>query len=361
MAALGLRHALVALAVAASTACSIWAAIDDPYKAEATGDSGARPPDAGTDADAEAGAVNRVVDAGFSPYAIAAYGDTVFVVDDSAQVHVAHDAGTTFESFWTGDGGDTFVLTNKIAASDAGVFWTVGTPAGTGIRYCALDGGACGFLQRGGKPGVIAASDSVVAWAVTGNIESCPTTAPLSACTPALRQILPTVSPSIAVGPDGTIAWVSGGTIIRFDGPRGRSMVNLGQYTADVVATDAVTGNLYWEGQDAVGYMAFDGTGSTISPLQSGAKPTQLFAANGTVFWSLLFTTSPTTIVSYCQFDSDAGCAPRQLLPNVTGKSADNGLIANSREVMTAVSYPVDSFPGPELVVWRSPYAPPGM
>ncbi len=361
MARLPVARSVVAAATAASAACTIWAAIDDPYKGEAVAPDGGQPPDGAADSplDAGPGAVNHFLDAGFHPYAIASYGDTVYVVDDGARVHVAYDAGTTFETFWDGDGGGEFITTNKIAASAAGVFWTVTK----GIRYCALDGGACGFLSRTDGPTLIAASDSVVAWADDGGITRC--TVPLSPL--GCLGLAPGSSPnSIAVGPDGTVAWVTkGATLLRFNGPGGHGALPL-PFPADVIAGDVDAGALYWVGLNAVGFVPFDGlvadtdSGSTTSTLALGAPPTQLFAAGGAVYWSLPDTTTPntpnSTALSYCpHFVSAEGCVS-QLLATARNVTDDQGIVVTSRLLMAVLTNP--NAGRAELFVVPSPAVP---
>jgi hypothetical protein len=341
MGSLGFKHAFVAAAVSASTACSIWAALDDPYKSDVAGDSGAPLLEAGVDA-------NRVVDAGFIPYAVAAHGDTVYAIDNRAQVHVAYDAGTSFVSFWQGDGG-VFIPPNGIAASGAGVFWTTTT----GIRYCALDGGACGVLElpATSAPRAIAASDTVVAWNDVGRVSTGVNVCnlPLSQCTP---TTLPSMNvQSIAVGPDGTVAWAEGGQYIRFSSRPGNPVKV--SYAVNMVATDFVSGNLYWAGPFAVGVVHFDGTGNITWPQDFGGKPSQLFAVNGSIYWSV--PVSPPTVVAYCAFESDGGCSPKDLQSAVLGHTTNNGIIANSREVLTVVSSTDSMFPFPEMLGWRVP------
>jgi hypothetical protein len=118
------------------------------------------------------------------------------------------------------------------------------------------------------------------------------------------------------------------------------------------VATDSTSGNLYWEGQNAVGFVHFDGTGDTRSAnLTSGTKPTELFAARGVVYWSL----HPTNgVVSYCRFDSNAACSPANLPTGVAGVTTNHGIVANSRKVLAIVSSDINRF-SPELFVWRLP------
>jgi hypothetical protein len=345
---------LVAAAVAASTACTLWAALDDPYKSDTASSSAV---DAG-----DAAPPIRAIDAGFDPYAIASLGDTVFVVDPNAAVHVAYDASTSFEPFWSGDAGDTFTTKNRIAASDAGVFWTTDK----GIRYCALDGGACGLLARNTVPTAIAASDSMVAWidtapAVAPGIGRC--SVPLGQCPPAPIHTGTNVPASLAVAPDGTVAWTfTQAMSIRFDGPSGKGELPL-PLPADVLAADLASNNLYWEGPSALGVVPFDalvvegGTAGTYATLTSLAQPNQLFADKGDVYWSISTpsVTDPqaTATISYCRY-SDAGCSPRGL--GLLNKRVAQGVVATSRQVMAVLISPVD-FGMPELLVWSSPFA----
>jgi hypothetical protein len=341
---------LVAAAIAGSTACSIWAAIDDPYKSDtvSTGDTG---PDSGGG--------GRAVDAGFAPYAIAARGDTVYVLDDHAAVHVAYDAGTSFETFWVSDAGDTVTTKNGIAVSDAGVFWTVDK----GIRYCALDGGACGLMTRA-SPAAVAASDSMVAWIDGAGIGRC--SVPVAHCPPAPIP-LPNVPSSLAVAEDGTVAWVlAQSKAIHVDGPGGRGLFPL-DYQVDVIAADLTTNKtFYWEGQSAIGFLTSDelladaGNSDTIAQLTSGAPPNQLFAANGVAYWAFTTSNPYVALFSSCRFDSGAGCVfhPLPAGSSLVSKRAVQGVVATSRQVMAVLTSPTD-MNQPELLVWPNPYAPP--
>lgn len=341
---------LFAAGAAASMAgCSIWAALDDPYKSdeapsapEASVDPGR---DATIDSPAEAAppAITRIVDAGFVPYAIAAHADTVYVVDDRARVHVAYDAGTKFATFWAGDGGDTFLPTNHIAASAEHVCWTVSD----GIRYCEADGGECGRLPSTTTPTWIAANDPVVAWIDTAGVRVC--TTPLATCTPTTLAGSKGAL-SLAAGPNGNVAWTTGGESIHVTKGQTTSAINL-SYQVSLVATEGTSDNLYWEGQYAVGFVHFDGTGSTVSQVASSSKPTQLFAARGFAFWSLL-SGSPPTNVSYCRFDTTTTCVPRDLPTGVAGRTTDFGIAANSRDVYAIINSLDYAFPS-ELLMWR--------
>jgi hypothetical protein len=354
---MGARHLVrlaVAAAIAASTACTIWAAIDDPYKSDNVSPGGA-----GGDA---APPANRLIDAGFSPYAITAMGDTVFVLDNQAQVHVAYDAGTRFELFWVNDAGETVTTQNRIAVSDAGVFWTVNK----GIRYCALDGGACGLLPRPTTtPTAIAASDSMVAWIDTTGlplgIGRCST--PVDQCKPA--PIALNIAPaSLAVTQDGTVAWVAESNVLHFENARGRSSVVLPQ-KADVVAADPAMNHFYWEGQGGIGLVQSDalvadaGYDGTYSPLSSGAPPNQLFAANGDVYWSIPTSSAIDPMFSNlyaCRFEADGGCPPRDLGGAFLSRRVAQGVVATSRQVLAVLTSPVVMAQPPELLVWNSPF-----
>jgi hypothetical protein len=161
------------------------------------------------------------------------------------------------------------------------------------------------------------------------------------------------------VGPDGTVVWVGGGSLIHFVGPGGTNIVDITPRTANVVAADMASGGLYWAGQDAIGFMHFDGTGQITSPQVFGGRPTELFAARGATYWSLQV--SPPTVVSYCAFASEAGCVARDLGSALAGRTANDGVVANSREVLSIIHSLDSMFPSPELLTWRSPYAGPGM
>jgi hypothetical protein len=336
-----------AAAAASMTGCSIWAALDDPYKSdeapEVSFDAGR---DATIDAPAEAAppATTRIVDAGFVPYAIAAHADTVYVVDNRARVHVAYDAGSKFTTFWAGDGGDTFLPTNHIAASAERVCWTVAD----GVRYCEADGGDCGRLPSTSAPTLIVANDPVVAWVDNAGVRVC--TTPLATCSPT------TVAGSkgalsLAAGPNGNVAWTTGTETIHVAKGQTTSAINMSPFQVSLVATEGTSDDLYWEGQYAVGFVHFDGTGGMVSPLASGSKPTQLFAARGLVFWSLL-SGSPPTSVSYCRLDTTTTCVPHDLSTGVGGRTTDFGIAANSRDVYAIINSLDDAFPS-ELLMWR--------
>jgi hypothetical protein len=332
-----LKHALVALVVVASTACSIWAALDDPYKGEAataTSDAGTGPTEAGPDV------VNHVLDAGFVPYAIGSYGDTVYAVDDHANVHVAYEGGTTFSPFSSGGAGDLFdPSTNGIAANASGVFWTVSA----GVRYCASDGGACGLFSTLQPPGKIAASDIAVAWIDPMGARECST--PLSSCINPLIFPAGTMAKNVAVAPDGTVAWAVGTYDIRFGG---MGVVSL---PAQVyfVAIDATTGELYWVGPAALGVVSFDGGVGPTSPLTSPTPSTALFADRGVVFWSV-----NGYGIESCAFELDAGCVTvRDVLtgvPTLHGNPQAREIVATSRNVFALVTSDATLPPYPLLV-----------
>jgi len=327
---------------AAGAACSIWAALDDPYKTELPGfrDAGDSAQDAADDAGSRDAAVagRRVLDAGFVPYAIAVRGDTVYAADPQGGVHVAYDASAAFMPFWTGDGGDTFSLqTNGIAATAAGVFWTVSG----GIHYCSVDGGACGFFPSN-APRDIAAGSSVVAWIDNSGVRTCP--AGLAGCVPTTipgsRGAL-----SLAVIPTGGVAWTDGGSAIQLDEGAATRSIPV-RFDVAAVAVDAVSGNLSWVGQGGVGYVRLDGGGAD-SPLTSTTKPIELFARSGVAYWSLRGNSG---IVLYCRVDADAGCAPKELVNGLTpAPTTNDGIAATSRDVLAVVSSNLTS----ELFVWR--------
>jgi hypothetical protein len=342
---------LVVVAIAGSTACSIWAAIDDPYKSDGVTGAGS-PPDAGLDTGTPP---SRLVEAGFVPYAIASSGDTVYVVDDSASVHVAHDGGTTFAPFFSSDASTEFLPTNRIAASDAGVFWTVSS----GVRYCSPDGSGCGLLKRGSAPTAIAANDSMVAWIDNVGIGHC--SVPLDQCTPAPPILLNSVPPNLALARDGTIAWVyPQSQLIHFSGGRGRGSFPL-PFKVDVLAADLTSGTLFWEGQDGVGFVPVDallvdaGSEDTFSPITFDAHPNQLFAASGVAYWSLpspsVIDPQVTTTISYCKF-TDAGLVSRGI--GQVNKRVAQGVVVTSRQVMAILSNPV-GVGMPELFAWPAP------
>jgi len=349
----GVLRPFVALTVVAATACSIWAAVDDPYKANTAGmamseDAGATSGDSSLLLDGgEAGmrSMSRVVDAGFTPYGIAAFGDTVYVVDDQSQIHVAYEAGTSFTTFWSGDAGDVFFIqTNDIATSVEGVFWTVSA----GIRFCSHDGGGCGFLPSSDEPKAIAARGPIVAWIDNTGVRVCRTG--LANCNPVPGALAASKSAQrLAVGPIETVAWTDGGTRIHFESPSGSTFVDL-QGEATLVATDESSGELAWVGPTAVGRMPFDGGPGELSRLTSVPKPTALFAGRGAIDWSLHASNS----VSSCRFDDAGICAPIEY-PSGLGAlvTTSRGIVADSREVLAVFSSDNDNHFRPVLVAWR--------
>jgi hypothetical protein len=331
--------------VAGLAACSIWAAIDDPYKNDDISSDGAS--ESAVDVPADAGsqvAPIRAFDAGFVPNAIGAYGDTAYAVDDQAQVHVAYDASAGFTSFWAGDaGGVILIQRNGVAANAAGVFWTVST----GVHYCGVDAGNCGFVPST-NAGPIAASDSAVAWIDDTGVRIC--TMPFDACNP-LTVGASKSAVRVAVGPNGTVAWTSGATTIHFANGVANGLLDLFPFEVDVVAADATSGALYWEGPSGVGFLQFDGGGDTVSKLSSSTKPTALFADRGVVYWSL----AASNVVQHCRWGPDAGCLPRDLpLTGLRNPLTVHGIVANSRKVLAVVSSGMNLFQ-PALVEWPLP------
>jgi hypothetical protein len=343
--ALSVARLVFATGVAALASCSIWAALDNPYKNDPVGpdDGGAFAVDGPAEAGGrEAAGGRRVLDAGFFPYAIAVHGDTVYAVDPQAAVHVAYDASTTFTGFWTGDGGDTFLLqTNGIAATASGVFWT----ESAGIRYCSADGGGCGLLPLGNAPRGVAASDPVVAWIDNTGVRMCATG--LAGCAPA-SVAGSRGAASVAVGPGGVVAWTDGGKTVELTDGLGSTAVAV-PYDVALVATDEVSGNLYWVAQAALGFMQFDGGGGGVVTLPSSTKPMELFARAGVAYWNLRGNSG---YVLYCRFDSDAGCSPKELANGLTpGPTMSDGIVATSHDVLAIVSSNLTS----ALFVWRVP------
>jgi hypothetical protein len=348
--AMGASHGaipFVAAAFSGAAACSIWAALDDPYKNDPAmgpdlvdGAADVRPEAAPVDA----GTVNRVVDAGFSPYAITAYGDTVFAVDEHGNVYAAYDApydaGTRFTPFWTGDGGDAFFVANGIAASASGVFWTVNS----GVHYCGIDGGACGFLLSQGSPKAIAASDSVVVWIeeATG-VRLCPGS--LAGCAPRTLT-LTRAAKDVAAGPNEAVAWTDGQQAIYLTD--GVSPSSIGLPTADtLLATDRTSGDLYWAGGSAIGIAEFDGGVGPYFPLTAGPKPTALSATGGIVYWSL----RSSNRVSHCRIDDAGGCTAMEQFSGIGAPNTTTHEIAvTSQRVMALITN--DDTNTPLLVVW---------
>jgi hypothetical protein len=346
MGALPLARVLLAAAVVASTACTLWAALDDPYKSEAT--------DSSSDAGLDVTEASAVIKPGFVPYAIAAYGDTVYVVDRNAEVHVATDAGTSFSTFFSpGDAGDVFHTTNRIAASSAGVFWTVAD----GIRHCALDGGDCGLLRHGGSPALIAAGGSVVAWsddAHDAGIGRC--TVPLSQCAP-VPTLLNEPATGIAVGPDGTVAWATGKAFIGFaGGGQPRTMLPVAGYAVSLLATDVASGNLYWIG-NGIGVVPFDGGAGYAVSLAASDTPSQFSVEKGAAYWTVPLTSAPNVIANtafeYCRFASGAMCNPGRVALAVGGNRPDLGIVSTSRDVLTILAFAAGG--DPQLYVWPVP------
>jgi hypothetical protein len=343
--ALSLARFVFALGVTALTACTIWAAIDNPYKTDRASSDGATEllVDGSADAGEEASA-NRAIDVGFVPNAIGSYGATIYAVDDMAQVHVAYDASTTFTNFWAGDAGGVFLIQrNGVAANAVGVFWTVSS----GVHYCGVDAGNCGLLPSTNAR-AIAASDSVVAWIDDTGVRVC--TIPIDACTPATLGASRSAA-RLAAGPNAAVAWIDGGTAIHFASGLASDTIDLFPYEVDVIATDATSGALYWEGPTAVGFLQFDGGNNAVSDLYSNTKPTALFADRGMVYWSL----ATTGVVQHCRLDLDAGCSPRDLAATgLRTPQTTHDILATSRKVLALVSSGTSLF-SPTLVEWPTP------
>lgn len=372
---MSLARTIVVTGAAAMAACTIWAAIDDPYKSEVESagvavdgstDAGNQDgADAWADADTEGGLdaaaadahpdadagppTIRAFDAGFVPNAIGAYGDTVYAVDHSAQVHVAYDASTIFTDFWTGDAGGVFLIErNGVAANAEGVFWTLST----GVRYCGIDAGNCGLLP---SPNAreIAASDSVVAWIDDTGVRTC--TLPLETCTP-LTVVASKAAALVAAGPNAAVAWTDGGAAIHLTNGVDAGSVNLDPYEVDLIATDRTTGTLYWEGPAALGFLQFDGGGGPQDavPLYANIKPTALFVNRGVLYWSL----ATNNLVQHCRLVVDSGspqCTPSNLA--VTGlptPQTTHGIVVTSRRVLALVSC-CNGVVDPTLVEWPVP------
>jgi hypothetical protein len=331
MRAFGVARAIAAAAIATVMACSIWAALDDPYKS----DSSIRPP-------VDAGAFSpRVIDAGFSAYAIAAYGDNTYALEAHGQVYAAHDASTRFSTFWTPDGGSwPQSQKNGIAASAGGVFWTLGGE----VRYCALDGGGCGSLMSSDS-GAIAASDSVVAWIDTLGVRVC--SVPVAGCNPTMLGASKSAV-RLAAGPNGTVAWTAGGATIHLANGQA-SVTVIEPHSVAVLATDAVTQDLYWQGPDALGLLDFDGGSNTAPMVVFSGVAAQLFALGGVAYWSVA---NPSEVQA-CPFDSTGmACVPRDLpTPKVAGAVTFDGIVVNSRNVLALLH--TDRFS--ELIAWKVP------
>jgi hypothetical protein len=354
MRALCFARPLVALAIAGVSACSIWAALSNPYKTDTVSDASA-----GSGAASDAGARDakawRLVDSGISPvYAIAAYGDAVYVVGYHGEVQVAHGTNSGFSTLWMADPNEVFVpQRNGVSVSAAGVFWTVSGTVTAGIHFCALDGGACGFLPSAYMPQAIAASDTAVVWVDRRGVESC--SIPLDSCTP---TTLPASKGAglVTAGPS-TLAWADGGPMIHVD----TSVIDLGSpHAANAMGIDRTSGDLYWENRNELGAIYADGAAYTdgsavrIWPLgDQGSSPVELFASAGVVYWSTF--PSGGSTVFYCHVDSDAGCIPAQLSTMGVG-NANYGIVANSRNVLAIVGSTVNSPPEPELAAWPLPH-----
>jgi hypothetical protein len=344
MRASGVARLVVAGAVVGGTACSIWAALSDPYKNNAMNPDGGEG-GAATDTGAREGGPTRV-NPGFLPYALAVYGDTVYAVDELQSVHVAFDASTSFSTFWTGDGGEIFYPhVNGIAASAAGVFWTVGA----GLHHCAQDGGACGFLRMS-TTGPIAASDTVVAWIDSAGVQICTPTGGTCSPTAVAGSKGATL---VSVWSNGTVAWTDGGKVIHV----GSDTVEVGPVGFAGISTmgiDNSSGTLYWENQFNLGSVQADAGTNLVSYLAAQAyKPDQLFANRDIVYWSLR---GGPSFVYYCRVHSDAGCTIRApLQSNVPGGTMNYGIVADSRRVLAIVSSTDNTPPTSALVVWPVP------
>jgi hypothetical protein len=345
MRASGVARLAVAGAVAGGTACSIWAAISDPYKSDRVdAATGVPSGDARTDAGARGASGRPIVDSGISPYAIAAYGDSVYIVGSNGQVEVARGASASFATFWTADGGEFFYpRTNGVSVSDAGVFWTVST----GIHYCAPDGGACGFLPSANYPRAIAASDTVVAWIDDGGVEEC--AVPLRSCN---RTTLAGSrgATSLTAGPR-TIAWSDSRSTIHID----RSAFDLAPHDVAVIGFDRASSDLYWGGRFEVGAILADGAPDRIYSLgDQGNRPDELFSANGVVYWSI----ATLSTVFYCQTAADGGCTVNTgtLNSGVAGANTNDGIVATSRNVLAIIGSTNNMPAEPELAAWPLPH-----
>lgn len=341
MRASGVARLVVAMTVVGGMGCSIWAALSDPYKAEGPSVS-----DAATDAASREAGPTRVMP-GFFPYAIAVHDDTLYVVDQAASVHVAFDASTSFSTFWRGDGGEFFYPhINGIAASGAGVFWTV---VG-GVHFCASDGGDCGFLSLSNAPGLIAAGDTLMAWIDSAGVQI---------CTPSVRACVPTTLPGskgaalLAVWPNGTVAWADGGPIVHI-GPNVVALGETGLAPIAAMGIDDSSGTLYWASEFNLGSVEEDGGHSLVAYLGSQSyKPDQLFVERDTIYWSLR--NGPSSLY-YCHVHSDAGCpAKNPLGSTVSGATSNYGIAATSRNVLAIVSSTDNTPPMPMLIVWPLP------
>jgi hypothetical protein len=301
--------------------------------------------EASADARGESGmrsGIARAIDAGFVPYAVAVSGDTVYVVDEKASIHVAYDASTQFADFWSTDAGDTFVLElNGIAATASYVAWTVSA----GVRYCASDGGSCRLLASTSTAGRIAAGEQAVAWLDGTGVHTC--APPPASCAP---MALPASrgAGAVAVGPAGVVAWTDGGKTISLADRSGLTSTQV-DFAASLVVTDSTLQNLYWEGSEGLGVISFDG-GKGPELQMASPRPIQLFADNGLVYWSLVGTNGD---VFYCRFD-DGGCNPSRLTNGLMPPSTSRGIVADSRHILSVVSSDQTLFK-PTLVVWPVP------
>ena len=345
------RASVLSAVAATVAACSLWAAIDDPYKSDLTLVSEAGGPDATQDAGTREAAASdgggrdamaparRLVDAGCIPYGIAAHADTVYVVDPYGSICVAHNGSATFDSFWISDASDTFTpQTNAIAATATGVFWTMSD----GIRFCSTDGGGCGFFPLTNAPRDIAAGSSVVAWIDNSGVRTCATG--LAGCVP-VSVPGSRGAASVAVASTGAVAWTDGGTTIELDERAASQSVPV-RFDIAVLAADEITGSLFWVGQGGVGYIRLDG-GSGDWPVESMSKPIELFARAGIAYWSVK---NGNGVIVYCHIDSDAGCDP-QLIVNgaMPVPTTSDGIVATSRDVWAIVRSSTDS----QLFLWR--------
>ena len=138
--------------------------------------------------------------------------------------------------------------------------------------------------------------------------------------------------------------WTDGGTAIQVEEEAGTRSIPV-RFDVAVVAIDDLTGRLSWVGQGGLGYTPLDGGVGAESPLTSMTKPIELFARAGVAYWSLR---GDNGIVLYCRYDSDAGCAPKELVNGLMPPATNDGIVAISHGVLAIVSSDLTS----ELLVW---------
>jgi hypothetical protein len=183
-----------------------------------------------------------------------------------------------------------------------------------------------------------------LAWTDAPGIRVCPM--PVGGCNPVTLGASKTAV-RLAAGPNGTVAWSNGGMTIHLANGQGNVTVDEPHPVA-AIATDAITHDLYWQGPDALGFLQFDGGGSTVPAVVFSGVATQLFAVGGSAYWS----PANTSVVQHCRFDSnDMGCSAADLSTKLPGAVTFDGIVVNSRNVLALVHTDRIS----ELIAWKLP------